>query len=442
LPIRSLDDKSFDDLTAEGHAFVPRVFPAWTDHNESDPGVTLMELFAFLVESLIYQADRVPGRTLVNLARLAGVVPLAGDSPQDVLARAAAKLSTPACAVTSEDVVTLARRGLFEVKPPLPTALPAGTEVGLLAVASSDAALATSAPPAAARLTLTLTTGRVPQPGDLLAIGPPDGDEPFEVVTAEAVEYAAQVLVTLAEPTRLAHDAGVQVGLLTAGGVPGTRLAALAPAGAVTVAVVPGDGWPSAGVLRFSGENVCHAVARPAVARVAVTAVSPPGGADVVRAVLVPDGPPDRRPVPTDSLLQQAYDLLRAGTPLTTRIHAVPPAYRSVRISVAVIRDVATQLRKDTVQVAVENALVTFLSPLLGGADGQGWEFGRAVYRSELYALLEDVRGVDHVMTLLLDGDEAMAALPLAPDPASAAETLADLGDLTVTVLDPGAEAW
>jgi hypothetical protein len=64
------------------------------------------------------------------------------------------------------------------------------------------------------------------------------------------------------------------------------------------------------------------------------------------------------------------------------------------------------------------------------------------VYRSELYALLEDVRGVDHVMTLLLDGDEAMAALPLAPDPASAAETLADLGDLTVTVLDPGAEAW
>jgi hypothetical protein len=210
----------------------------------------------------------------------------------------------------------------------------------------------------------------------------------------------------------------------------------------VTVAIAPGDGWPTAGVLRFSGAGVHYAAARPAVARVAVTAVSPPGGADVVRAVLVPGGPADRRPEPADSLLQQAYDLLRAGTPLTTRIRTVPPAYRPVRIAVTVIRDVAAQLRKDTVQAAVENALVTFLSPLRGGADGQGWEFGRAVYRSELYALLEDVRGVDHVMALLLDGDEALAALPLATDPVPAAETLADLDELTVTVLDPGAEAW
>jgi hypothetical protein len=442
LPIRSFDDKSFDDLTAEGHAFIPRVFPAWTDHNESDPGVTLMELFGFLVESLIYQADRVPDRTLVNLARLAGVVPRAGDSPQDLLARAAAKLSTPTCAVTSDDVVTLARRGLLEVKPPLPAALPAGTEVDLLAVTSSGTALATATPSAAATLTLA-TTGPALQPGDLLAIGPPDGDAPFEVVAAEAVDRStAQDVVTLAEPTRLAHDAGTQVGMLTAGGLPGARLASLAADGAVTVAIMPGDGWPSAGVLRFSGTGVCYAAARPAVARVAAIAVSPPDGADMVRAVLVPDGPPSRRPVPADSLLQQAYDLLRAGTPLTTRIYAVPPAYRPVRIAVTVIRDVATQLRMDTVQAAVGNALVTFLSPLRGGADGQGWEFGRAVYRSELYALLEDVRGVDHVMTLLLDGDEAVAALPLATDPAAAAETLADLGDLTVTVLDPGAEAW
>jgi hypothetical protein len=441
LPIPSLDDKSFDDLTAEGHAFIPRVFPVWTDHNESDPGVTVMELFAFLVESLIYQVDRVPDRTLVNLARLAGVVPRAEDSPQDLLARAAAKLSTPTCAVTSDDVVTLVRRGLLEVKPPLPTALPVGTEVGLLAVTSSGATLAAATPPAGAAL--TLTTGLVPQPGDLLAIGSPAGDEAFEVVTARTVDRStAQVAVTLAEPTRLAHDAGAQVDLLTAGGPPDTRLAALAAAGAVTVAIVPEEGWPTAGVLRFYGAGVHYAAARPAVARVAVTAVSPPGMADTVRAVLVPGGPPDRRPVPADSLLQQAYDLLRAGTPLTTRIRTVPPAYRPVRIAVTVIRDVATQLRKDTVQAAVENALGTFLSPLRGGADGQGWDFGRAVYRSELYALLEDVQGVDHVMALLLDGDEAVAALPLATDPVLAAATLADLDDLTVTVLDPGAEAW
>ncbi|MDN3354886.1 hypothetical protein [Actinomadura sp. DC4] len=436
LPIRSLDDKSFDDLTAEGHAFIPRVFPAWTDHNESDPGVTLMELFAFLVESLVYQADRVTDRTLVNLARLAGVEPRAGDTPQDLLARAAARLSTPACAVTADDVVALALNGLFQVKPPPATALPAGTEAGLLTVASSGASLAEATPAGAAAL--TLTAGPVPRPGDLLAVGPPAGDEAFEVVTARSVD---QSVVTLEEPASLAHDAGAPVAPLTSG-PPGTRLAALAPAGAATVAIVPGDAW-TAGVLRFTGEDgaVSYAAARPAVARVSVTAVAPAGEPDVVRVVLVPAGS-GGRPVPAEPLLQQAYDLVRNGTPLTTRIRTVPPAYRPVGIAVTVVRDVATQLRKDTVQAAVENALVTFLSPLRGGAAGQGWEFGRAVYRSELYALLEDVRGVDHVVTLLLDGDESLAALPLAADPAAAAETLADLDDLTVTVLDPGAEAW
>jgi hypothetical protein len=38
-----------------------------------------------------------------------------------------------------------------------------------------------------------------------------------------------------------------------------------------------------------------------------------------------------------------------------------------------------------------------FLHPLKGGRDGKGWPFGRAVYRVDLYHVIEDVPGVDFV---------------------------------------------
>ncbi len=34
-----------------------RHYPEWTDFNSSDPGVTLLQLFAFLAEGLLYRAS-------------------------------------------------------------------------------------------------------------------------------------------------------------------------------------------------------------------------------------------------------------------------------------------------------------------------------------------------------------------------------------------------
>jgi len=45
LPV--LDDRSFDDLVAEARALIPALAPEWTNHNPSDPGITLIELFAW-----------------------------------------------------------------------------------------------------------------------------------------------------------------------------------------------------------------------------------------------------------------------------------------------------------------------------------------------------------------------------------------------------------
>src|SRR4051794_39165137 len=60
IPLPTLDDRSFDDLTAEARARIPALLPEWTDHNPSDPGIVLVELLAWLTEMLLYRVDQVP----------------------------------------------------------------------------------------------------------------------------------------------------------------------------------------------------------------------------------------------------------------------------------------------------------------------------------------------------------------------------------------------
>lgn len=75
LPLERLDTRTFDALVAEARALVPRSSPAWTDHNYHDPGVTLVELFAWLVEADFYRLDRTPEANLRAFLRLVGTEP-------------------------------------------------------------------------------------------------------------------------------------------------------------------------------------------------------------------------------------------------------------------------------------------------------------------------------------------------------------------------------
>ena len=61
MPINlpNLDDRTFADLVEEAQALIPVYEPQWTNHNASDPGITLVELFAYLTEILIYRLNRV-----------------------------------------------------------------------------------------------------------------------------------------------------------------------------------------------------------------------------------------------------------------------------------------------------------------------------------------------------------------------------------------------
>jgi predicted phage baseplate assembly protein len=84
LPAPNLDDRTFQDLVDEAKRFVQRRCPEWTDHNVSDPGVTLIEVFASMVDQLIFRLNQVPDRNYVKFLELIGVQLLApGDAKVD-----------------------------------------------------------------------------------------------------------------------------------------------------------------------------------------------------------------------------------------------------------------------------------------------------------------------------------------------------------------------
>jgi len=262
LSVPNIDDRTYEQLVSEARSMIPRYFPDWTDHNASDPGITLLELFAFLLEIAIYQINRVPERTLEHFALLVGIKRKDGEEIQDTLRRAIEHLNTENRAVTLEDFEKLAIEA-----------------------------------------------------------------DPDSIARAKAV---VQVVDT---PT-----------------------------------------------------------------------VSP--DEQFVNVIIIPGDPGSITPEQMDSLRQEVFVYLRQRQPVTTRLRVLAPEYTDVSIAVEVVRDAEAILTKDDVSENVARTIRDFLDPLKGGEDGDGWEFGRSVFRSEIYQVVEGVSGVDHVYQLTLNGSE------------------------------------
>ncbi|MFC0602349.1 putative baseplate assembly protein [Streptomyces palmae] len=73
LPSPNLDDRRFQALVDEAKRLVQQRCPEWTDHNVSDPGVTLIEAFATMVDQLVYRLNRVPDKNYLAFLDLIGV---------------------------------------------------------------------------------------------------------------------------------------------------------------------------------------------------------------------------------------------------------------------------------------------------------------------------------------------------------------------------------
>src|SRR3954454_10338014 len=119
LTAPNLDDRTFQDLVDDAKRHVQQSCPQWSDHNVSDPGVTLIEAFAQMVDQLIYRLNRVPDRHYGKFLELVGVrlrppsaasgnvtFWLSAPQPQTVSVPAGTEVATPRTAVDDPVVFT------------------------------------------------------------------------------------------------------------------------------------------------------------------------------------------------------------------------------------------------------------------------------------------------------------------------------------------------
>lgn len=126
-----------------------------------------------------------------------------------------------------------------------------------------------------------------------------------------------------------------------------------------------------------------------------------------VTVVIVPQGP-GAHPEPTRGTLTAVRRYLGRRRPVATELHVIAPTYTRLAVRARMHlgpHDDAVDLRAEAAR-----RLDAYFHPLTGGDDGTGWPIGRHVYRSEVLALLQGIRGVHHVDALaLLSGPEPMA---------------------------------
>lgn len=92
----TIDNRKYDDIVAEARARIPRYTPEWTDLNESDPGITLVELLAWLTEMQIYRLGQVPELNYLKFLALIGMELLpAASSSVEITFPAEAGATTP-----------------------------------------------------------------------------------------------------------------------------------------------------------------------------------------------------------------------------------------------------------------------------------------------------------------------------------------------------------
>ena len=175
LPDIQLDDRGFQDLVNEARLRISQSCPEWTEHNVSDPGITLVELFAWMTDLTLYRLNRVPDKLHVALLDLLGIrltppsaartelrFSLAEGTAEAVRIPAQTEVGTPR--TTSDEAIIFQVDEEFVVEPLRPAAyvLSRGNQVTDVGVADGSARPTGPDQPAFAN---------PPRPGDALHLG-------------------------------------------------------------------------------------------------------------------------------------------------------------------------------------------------------------------------------------------------------------------------------
>ena len=138
LPTPNLDDRTFQDIVDEAKKRIAASCPGWTDHNVSDPGITLVELFAWMTEMILYRLNQVPEKNYRKFMEMLGLrlqepepartevtFYLSAPQPQAVIIRQGTEVST--VRAEGQPSVTFSTDRDLEVHPPRLAALAVGT---------------------------------------------------------------------------------------------------------------------------------------------------------------------------------------------------------------------------------------------------------------------------------------------------------------------------
>jgi hypothetical protein len=285
LQLPNLDDRRYADLVEEARAQIPTFAPEWTNHNPSDPGITLIELFAFLSEMLIYRLNRVTSANVLSFLKLLNGTdwnPFEKEQKK-LLDSEKEQIATRLKNLPPDELATLVARQLTETA---------------LRLRQID---------------------RTVSGGD------------FETLALKSDERVARARCLPRRNMELDPERE--------------------RAGHVSVIILP----------RM-------------------------------------DPPPPDPPIKLPGLIAQVKNSLTPKLLLTTRLHVVGPRFLTVVISNVNVVSLPDEKESDLKPRIIE-AVKNFLDPHGGGEDGNGWPFGRNVFVSELYSLLDQLSGVDYVKT-------------------------------------------
>jgi len=85
LIIPQLDDQTYSDILQQAMVRIPVHNPEWTNFNDSDPGITILQLFSFMYENLLYRANLIPERNRLKFLTLLGVTLTPASAAQGVV---------------------------------------------------------------------------------------------------------------------------------------------------------------------------------------------------------------------------------------------------------------------------------------------------------------------------------------------------------------------
>jgi len=119
-----------------------------------------------------------------------------------------------------------------------------------------------------------------------------------------------------------------------------------------------------------------------------------------VTVIIVPKSS-ERKPQPPKGLLENIRDFLaqKALGTIFENIHVIGPGFEEINIT-AEVKPVRPE-ESSIVERRIIKNLEAFFHPLTGGEKGEGWNFGRNVYKSEIYAVIERTEGVRHVKNVI-----------------------------------------